>query len=315
MMNRFVSSLLFLVFIACLVPLSQPKAMSENIAVIVNSEAISSSDIQDRMKMLIQSSQLPNTKDLREKIRPQVVRTLIEEQLKIQEAERLGLEVSDEEIEGGFARIAGRNKLSSKQFSELLKARKINPATLHRQIKSEIAWSKVIQKEMRPKIVITDTDVMARKEQIESAIGKTEYLLAEIFLPVDGVRQDNEVRQLMNGFSKQIREGRPFSSIAQQFSEAAGADKGGSLGWVREGQLDPEIDKLLPSLGKMELSKPIKTSSGYHLILMRDKRNFNEESVPSEAQIRQNVGLERLDRIQKRYLMDLKTSAFIEDRV
>lgn len=316
MMNRFLSSLLLLLISLCIFSSSQSMAMSENIAIVVNSEAISSSDIQDRMRMLMQSSQLPNTKDFREKVRPQVVRTLIDEQLKMQEAERLGLEVSDEEIDGGFERIAGRNNLSEKQFSELLKARKINPATLHRQIRSEIAWSKVIQREMRPKVVITDTDVMARKEQIELAVGKTEYLLAEIFLPIDEARQEAEVRQLMNRFSRQIREeGRPFASIAQQFSKAAGADKGGSLGWIREGQLDPEIDQVLSSLGKMELSKPIKTSSGYHLILMRNKRSFNEDSVPSEAQIRQDVGLERLDRIQKRYLMDLKNSAFIEDRV
>src|SRR5690349_16568814 len=87
----------------------QAHAQSESIAAVVNQDAISQTDVNDRMKLIIASSGLGDTPDTREKLRPQILNSLVEEQLKIQEAKRLEITVTPEEVEEGFASIAAQN--------------------------------------------------------------------------------------------------------------------------------------------------------------------------------------------------------------
>ncbi len=108
------------------------------IAAVVNDEAISMSDVRERMKLVMASSGLPNNEDIRNKIMPQIVEGLIEEQLKMQETARSKLSVSDAEIEEGFATIAKQNNYTVEQFREILKKDVISDRKLTRQIKAHL---------------------------------------------------------------------------------------------------------------------------------------------------------------------------------
>lgn len=295
---------------------SQSFAMQENIAVIVNNEAITVSDVRDRMKLIMNSSGLQDTEEIRERLRPQIINVLIEEQLKLQEAEKLEIEVSDEDIEAGFESIAQRNNMEPDRFRQALKQAGIDAATMERQIKSQIAWNRVVRDTLRPRITVRDNDVEAELERMKSNIGKTEYLVAEIFLRVEEPEQSNDVRRLAERLVSQIRAGQaPFFKVAQQFSQSAGASTGGDIGWIEEGQSEPAIDDALKTLQKDSISDPVKTFSGYHILLLRDKRTISEDTLPAQQALTNSIGIERLERLQRRYLMDLKASAFIENRV
>ena len=74
-------------------------ARSEGIAVIVNDDAITVSDVNDRMRLIVSSSGLPNTSDIRNKLMPQIIGSLVEEQIRLQEARRLNLDITPQEIE------------------------------------------------------------------------------------------------------------------------------------------------------------------------------------------------------------------------
>lgn len=303
---------------ACMLINGQTPAfsMSEEIAVVVNSDAISVSDVNDRMRLLMVSSGLNDSPDIREKLRQQVLNVLIEEQIKLQEAERLELEITEEEIEDGFAQLASRNNFTPDEFKDILNKSGINIETMHNQIKSQIAWTKVIQNTLRPRISVRDTDIQDRLERLNEKIGTTEYLVAEIFLPVDDTANENDTRALAQKLAQEIKTDQaPFFKVAQQFSQNAGADKGGDIGWVQEGILDEKIDIALQDLEKDEVSNPIRTPAGYHIILLRDKRVITPETLPSENELTNSIGMQRLERLQNRHLMDLKASAFIDSRV
>ena len=101
---------------------SLAKAQSSSagsIAVVVNEDAVTMSDVEDRVTLIVRSSGMPDNEEMRSKIRPQVIDVLIEEQLKLQEAERLGVEVSQEQIDQGFAQLAKQNIASPEQFRDL----------------------------------------------------------------------------------------------------------------------------------------------------------------------------------------------------
>ncbi len=289
---------------------------SEKIALVVNDGVITRSDVEDRLRMIMISSGLPNNAQTRNQILPQIVRTLVDEEIRMQEAEKLGVKVSEQDIANGFATVAQQNNMKPEQFKQVVRKSGVNISTLTEQIKAQVAWTKVVQAKLRPRIQISDNDVDARMERLNASIGKSEYLLSEIFLPVEDTKDHAKVRQLARRLSNDIRAGKvPFFKVAQQFSKAAGASTGGDLGWVQEGQLPDEVDETLPSLRRGQLSDPIQTVSGYHIILMREIRQIQAENIPDRERVRQAIGMERLERMQRRHLMDLKSVAYIENRL
>ncbi len=308
-----------ILYLALLILISLPlvaTAQTERIAAVVNEDAITMSDLNERLRMVAISSGLREDPETIKRLVPQVLNSLIEEQLKIQEAKRLGIEVSGESIEKGYEELAAQNKMDVAQFKKTLDQNRISTATMDRQIRAQIAWNSVIQKSLRPQITVNDTDIDDVLNRLKNAVGLEEYLAAEIFLPVESAKDEDQVRQLADRLVHEIKENKaPFFRVAQQFSKAAGAPQGGMMGWIRQDQLPEELDKALETMEKGQISDPVRSLEGYHILLLRDKRKMSEDTLPSPAQITQDIGLERLDRLQRRQLLDLKSSAFIEIRL
>lgn len=291
-------------------------AREEGIAAIVNQDAITTSDLNNRMRLIAVSSGLPDTPEIRDNLARQVIGGLIEEQLMMQEAKKRDISVTQPEIDQGFDTLAAQNKIPPDKFRAMIASSGINLSTMERQIRAQIGWQKIIQKVMRPQVTVTDADIDEYLARLGSNKGKAEYLAAEIFLPVDSPEQEAETRQLAAKLVAEMRAGKaPFSKVAQQFSKAPGAGQGGNLGWIGEGQLAPELDSALRTLEKNALTDPVRMSDGYHILLLRDQRAMTDENLPSRDQAMSAIGVQRLERAQRRYLMDLKSSAFIENRV
>lgn len=312
-MQRFLMVLAFLAFVLPSVP---ALAREEGIAAVVNKDAISMTDFTERMKLIAISSGLPNTPEIRAKLTPQIINSLIEEQLMLQEAEKNKITISEADINQGFAELAKQNKTEPEQFKKMISGSGININTMKRQIGAQMSWSKVIQKSMRPQITVTDADIDAYISRLDANKGKQEFLLGEIMIPVDNPSDEAAVKQLAEKLAIEIRNGKaPFQKVAQQFSKAPGAAQGGDLGWIQQGQLQQELEDVIQTMNQNDISNAIRTSSGYHIVILRGKRAFADENMPSREQVMSNIGLERLDRMQRRKLMDLKTSAFIDNRV
>lgn len=288
---------------------------SERIAAVVNEDVVSATDVAARMRLIIQSSGLPDTAEMRNKLVPQVVNTLIEEELKLQEAEKLDIAIKEDEIKAGFRQIARQNNLEPDQFRQMLKARNIPVETLHHQIRAQIAWSKVVGKKLRPRVNISEADIESEVSRFNQKIGKDQYLVAEIFLPVEDQEQSGEIRELAENLMRQVK-GNPknFAKLATQFSKAAGASKGGDMGWVVEDQLAKPLAQMLDTMEAGQIEGPVRTSSGFHILFLRNKRTIQQENIPSAQQLRQQIGMERLERLQQRHLLDLRTASFIESR-
>jgi peptidyl-prolyl cis-trans isomerase SurA len=291
-------------------------ANTETIAAVVNSDAISMSDLADRMKLIMVSSGLPNTDEVRKKLMGQVLSSLIEEQLKIQEARRLKIQITHTDVAQGFATIAGQNKMSAEQFQDVLSKSGINIATMERQIEAQLAWTKIVQSQIRPKVSVTDKDVDDMMERLTGNTGNYEYLVAEVFLPVEDPKVEGDTRKLAEHLISEINsEKTTFYKVAQQFSKAAGAAEGGDLGWIQQGQLPDELGQAIADLTPESISAPVRSATGYHILLLREKRQVTGENIPSREQIMSDIGTKKMERLQRRYYLDLKAQAFIENRV
>ncbi len=290
-------------------------AATQEIVAVVNEDAISARDFNKRMKLIIISSGLPNNKNIRQRVSPQVLSSLIDEKIMVQEARSMNMEVTRTEIDAGFAKIAAQNNVTPDKFKAQLKRGGIDISTMYDQIEAQVAWSKVVQRRLRPKVIISDRDVDAELERIKAKIGTKEYLAAEILLPVDDAKDEKRVKQFANSLVKEIKGGKAsFFKLAQQFSKSAGAVNGGDKGWLHEAQVSTEILQGLQSIKKNQVSNPIKTLMGYHILFLRNTRILSAETMPSRDQIYYNIGAQRIEKLQSRYLQDLKAAAFIDVR-
>lgn len=310
--------LAFFLLASCILPggVSPARAATEGIAATVNDDAVTVSDLEDRMRLILVSSGMPQTPEMRARVRPQVLDTLIEERLRLQEAGRLSIAVPPEDIEKGLATVAGQNNMDAARFKAMLAASGINVRTLRDQIESQLAWTQVIQKKLRPQVTIGEADIDERMARLQNAIGKTEYLLAEIFLPVEQTKDDAPARQLAQRLVGEMRtRGAPFPAVARQFSRAPGASRGGDMGWVQQGQLAEGLEKAVAQLEKGRITDPVRAPNGYHIILLREKRNITKDTLPSRDKVLNQIGIEALERLQRRFMLDLRSAAFIETRV
>jgi len=294
-------------------PMQAQAKRSFGVALSVNDQAISHYDVDSRAEFLMISGGMQQTKANKEKARSMAINGLIDEALKIQEAEKYDLTVSDEEVAEGFANIAKQNRMSNDEFKALLKKQGIDSATMMKQIRADITWRNYITAILRPKINVSENDINARLDRMKKNIGKQEYQLSEIILSVLDQKKQGDIQSLAKKIVTEIRAKRaPFPAVAMKFSSAPSASSGGSLGWVSLDYLPQEQKEVVEALKKGQVSDPFKTLSGYMIMQLNDVRIISEETLPSQDDILNQVGLQRLTRLQQRTLDDLRSAALIE---
>jgi peptidyl-prolyl cis-trans isomerase SurA len=244
-----------------------------HIAAVVNDEVISMFDLVSRMRMVMVSSNIADTPEMRQRIGAQVLHSLIDEKLELQEAKRQNVTATDSEINNGLQEIEKQNNMKSGQLNDLLKARGIDRGALVDQLTAGIVWAKLVKRQAAQTTEISDEEIDEALKRAKEHANEPQSRVAEIFLAVDNPAQDGEVRALAERLTQQMRQGARFSAIAQQFSQSATAAVGGDIGWLRPDQLPPELGKAVTALRPGELSAPVRVAGGYYLLIVVDRRN------------------------------------------
>lgn len=248
-------------------------------AIVVNDEVVSELELVMRVRLAMVSAGLRETPETVERIRPQVIRTLIDEMIQGQEARRLNIAVDEAQVEETFARIAANNGLQPEQLAQALTQSGILPDYLKSQIRAQITWQQVISIRLRPQVQVPQEEIDEAVARLEATKDQPQRLLAEIFLAIDNVTEEERVREQARQMHADLMRGANFQALAREFSQSASGPNGGDLGWVEPGQLPGELEAALRSLRPGQLSEPIETVNGIYLILMRDQRTAPENEI------------------------------------
>jgi peptidyl-prolyl cis-trans isomerase SurA len=242
------------------------------IAAVVNDDIISELDVFMRLRMAMLSAQLQDTEETRRRLLPQVLRNLIDDRLKIQEAERAGIRINPADVEARIDRLAGRNNMTRAELDSFLKNNGILLDAVADQITAELNWARLVQRTLRPRIVITDQEINEEAARMKATQGQAEYKLYQIFLAVDAPDQETDVRDSAERLIEQLRAGAPFESLAQEFSQDEGALKGGNWGWMRLDQMEPAVAKEIQLTPAGQLVGPVRGTGGYYIAIARETR-------------------------------------------
>lgn len=238
---------------------------------LVNGTVITDTDVDQRLALVLAANQGKISDEERERLRGQVLSNLIDETLQIQEAAANKITIEKKEIDSSFSRVAQQFKQTPAQFAVYVKKMGSSENSLKRQIEGELAWRRLLGREVEPFVSVSDEEVNQVIARLKAAKGAPEYHVGEIFLSATPTNQD-QVLANVNRIVQQVRQGASFVAYARQYSEASTAAVGGDLGWVRAEQLPDAIGNVLPQMQPGTITDPIPVGGGFSVIALLDKR-------------------------------------------
>lgn len=248
----------------------QPTTMRA--AAVVNDIIISTYDLDQRIKLVMVTSGAQAGAEVEKRLRPQVLRQLIDEMLQLQEAQKYNVKITQEDLDKNFKRIAQQNNINVDQINKMLDENGISRSTLLNQMKADLAWQKLVQQRLAPRVTVSDDEVDAAFLRMKETSQSTQYLVSEIFLGVDVPEAEEQVRQNIQGILGQLRQGATFSAIARQFSQSSSGPSGGDIGWVSEGDLPGSVATAVKAMAPGGISEPIRAPGGYYIVGLREKK-------------------------------------------
>lgn len=298
--------------------MSQPIVAKEvrwvdRIVVIVNEDIITERDINDligNLKATMPKGQAVNNEELRQT----AIEQLIDKKLILQAAKRMNITATNAEIQNQIEQIAQSQNMSVEKLYQVVAKEGVNKDALHKTIAENIAIEKTTAQYMAD-VKVTDEDVQQFLSQNNLPSELPQYAVSHILIKTDDKKDDNAVRTQLVNIRKKLSQGVSFADLARQFSQdTASATNGGSIGWVSQGMSAPEFDQALSKLQKGEVSPPIKSQFGWHLIRLDDTRMAPLAAEQRLAMAKNIIAQQKAPMAYQAWLQQMRSSAYIDYR-
>lgn len=257
---------------------------SSGIAAIVNDTVISDYDLDQRTALYVATSGVRPTKENLVQIRAQVLRSLEDEVLELQEANKHKVNVTKADVDKALKNIADDNHVTIDQISTTIKDAGVSPDVFRQQLAAQLTWQRLVAARYSSDVQISEQQVDEAMDRLKQGADKPQFEVSEIFLAVDRPEDETTIKNSAEQIANQIKQGAPFNAVATQFSQSPSAADGGDIGWVIQGQLPEEIDKALTGMHPGDISAPIKSEGGYYVVLLRDRREPLGTKVEEKAE-------------------------------
>jgi peptidyl-prolyl cis-trans isomerase SurA len=257
--------------------LSSSGELLDGIVALVNDGVVLKSELQTETDRIVtrlqqQGTQLPPPQILNR----QVLDRLIIEQLQLQRAEKLGIQVSDETLNQALATIAQRNNVQLAELPALLAREGVDYAAYRRDLRQQVTIEQLRQRDVLQRISVSPKEVdayLARQEGKASL--RQEFLLSHILIAVPASATPEEIdaaQRQVDDLYRRIQAGEDFAKLAVAYSNGQQALEGGSLGWRKGSELPSLFAEVAPGLSKSQVAEPVRNASGFHLIKLDDRR-------------------------------------------
>jgi len=254
-----------------------PSVDTTRIVAVVNGDVITNVDVDNRTRLFALSTGLPMSPDIIERLKPQILRQLIDERLRMQEVQRRKIVVPDKEIAAAMRQIEERNGLPAGALRVKLTSDGVSLRTLIDQIRTQLGWTQVLRQQLGDQAQITNEQIAEQQRLQTQLVGKPEYRVGEIFVPVDDPSNQADAERFAETIIGELRKGAPFPLVAAQFSQTQTALQGGEIGWVQPNQLDPAVADLVAQMPIGAISNPVRVPGGYSIVTVQAKRDIGRD--------------------------------------
>jgi peptidyl-prolyl cis-trans isomerase SurA len=298
---------------------AQTSVLLDRVVAVVNQEIITWSDLYKAMD----SEAAPELKQLKDDERNRVFREneavflerLIDARLQLQEAARLGIGVSDQELREAVDNIKKKYSMTEDDFIESLKKEGYSFAEYRRRLREQIIINKIVNTQINNKIIITEEElsrfIAENRELLEDS---ERYRIRQILLKKKKDMESSRLEEQAAELVSRLEQGESFSELAKQYSEAPSAASGGDLGFLKKSYLSSQFIDVLSRLIPGDVSKPFWADGALHIIKLESKTSAkNRDEIKGEAR-----GLMQEMAFNGKYsawIKSLREKSFIEVRL
>lgn len=246
----------------------------EGLIVSVDSEAITTYDLSERIKLVLKSLKLEDNIKNRDSVRDRVLELLILEKIKKIESKKYNIEISDSEIKNFISEVYDFPVEEFEKFIVFLEQEGIDIDVVKEQLEAELLWTKFTRQRFSSKITINKNEVDRLADNLTNRVGKIEYNFSEMFFNNIKENDWDSTKKRMNKVISLLESDSPFDLIAKQFDENTSTTNLEKNRWILEDNLDNDQKKILEDMNDGEIKFNIKSKNGYKIIKLNRKRVF-----------------------------------------
>jgi len=263
----------------------------DRVVAIVNDGVVLNSDLDAQIEVVSerlkeQKLELPPQNVLRQ----QVLERLVLQEIQLQRANRAGVKVTDEMVNTALQDVATRNNITLSQLPEALGKQGLDYASYREEIRREITLSLLRQRDVLQHISVTPREIdQFLEKQAKTPSERNEYNVSHILIAVgqeaSPAQQDAAGRRAQEVYER-AKAGEDFAKLAVAYSNSQTALDGGALGWRKGSELPTFLADTIAKLKPAEVSEPLRTPTGYHIIRLNEVRGATEKAVEDQVHAR-----------------------------
>lgn len=257
--------------------LSSTGQLLDGVAAIVNDGIVLKSELDAEVQRIIQRLDAQGTPvpDMNVLL-PQVLERLVVQRIQIQRAERVGVQIPDETLNVALANIAERNGVALSDLPRMLEAQGMDYSTYRDDMRKQLSVEQLRQRDVIGRINVTPRELNEYLERQQGrAAGNEEFSLSHILISLSASASPDDIdaaeTQALDIYQRALA-GELFTDLAIAYSDGQNGLDGGSLGWRNGNELPTLFAEIVPGLQVGQVSEPIRSASGYHLVRLDDKR-------------------------------------------
>jgi peptidyl-prolyl cis-trans isomerase SurA len=264
--------------------------MLDRIAAIVNDGLVLKSELDAQMdavtkRLQEQKVELPSQSVLKQ----QVLDRLILQEIQAQHAKRVGLTVSDEQLNSALQEIASRNKIPFDQLPTALSAQGVDYKQYRESMRREITLSTLRQRDVIAHINVSPRELEQFITRQQTSAANDEFNVSHILLSLPEAatpQQLQEITRKAQDLAARASKGEDFGQLAIANSNSQTALDGGQLGWRKGTQLPQFILDLVTRMKPGDVSEPVRTPSGFHIVRLNERRGGEAQVIINQIHVR-----------------------------
>ncbi len=288
----------------------------DKVAIVVNDEIITDREIEQQLAPIYEKYKTiyngPKLVEKLEEAKQKLAQQMIEDRLLYSEAKKQNIEIDEKDIDARIQDMV--KKVGSKEsFDRALMQQQIALKDLKERYRQQFMIRKLIDKKIGGGTVVTPLEIEAYYNKNSAEFQQPERVkVKNILVSVNKFPDPAKSLALAKDISKRLKEGCDFDGLAKLYSDGPAASEGGLMGYVKRGDLLPEIEKAIFALNPGEVSGIVQSSLGYHIFKVEEKEAPKTLSLPEvRREVEQLVYKSKVDVKIKGWLEGLKKNAYI----
>lgn len=293
------------------------RKLVDRIVAVVNDEIITFAELETATKLYMEEGA---SEEKKKATMAGFLDQMISDKLVSQQVTEAKISAGDEEVDRAIKDILRQNNITDAELRQAVESRGMSFGQYREDLKQQLIRLKIIDLKVRSRVQISDQEVKNEYDRLATTEAREEMIsLRHIFFRWSDAANPAERTRVLTAANEardRVKKGEDFAAVAKSLSEGPTASNGGDLGEVTTKGLLPELAKAIQGLPNGEVSAPVETKNGVHLVRVDARRTKAADGFAEKRQeIYQRLYTAEVDRQMKLWVEELKASAAIDVRL